>query len=393
MGKYAVIIPTTKGLSRVQQIRVDEQLRHAVMTVNFRTERSAVTIDYAEYVAQDAGIISHITQEYRYRVKLSRDIITGTSWKLGMLAAHVLKQSDALAEVEAPFRENATAAELVGDSESVIWATGDVSDEYGVLPVAQVKRKLELSQSLFDWCQTHSVRVSVYLPSVLDNDPQENQAIENSLQKLENHFSMLQVHRIERAPKRIQGWGVSNSPSPKPFPSRLTRVAKPILICAASLITVAILSVGTLSLTDKMSQTHNSEKPENVIATTVAPKIKVTILYDPNGACFLNRERLEELTVLLRDDPVKGISIPSPSRTCRVDVELDPSEQERWTIGVEGDGVSSDETPITLSQTRMELRQPFYMARPKAIVFLPKGEATSTEQETRIEVDYASHDR
>ncbi|MEO1189088.1 MAG: hypothetical protein AAFW60_08440, partial [Pseudomonadota bacterium] len=248
MEKVAVIIPTTQGLSRVQQIRIDEQLRHAVMTVNFRTERSTVTIDYAEYVARDAGIISRLTQEYRYRVKLSRDIITGSSWKLGMLAAHVLKQSDALAEVDTPFGDNATAAELVGDSERVVWATGDVSDEYGVLPVAQVKRKLELSQSLFEWCQKHSIPVKLYLPNELDDDPHEHQANEILLQKLARQFSVLSIQRLKQAPKRVQGWGVSNESSPRPAKDNSKSLMKPFVVVAAALTGAVALFMGVLNL-------------------------------------------------------------------------------------------------------------------------------------------------
>jgi hypothetical protein len=389
VGLVAVIIPTTQGLARVQQVKIDQQLRHAVMTINFRTERASVTLNYAEFVSSESGIISRLTQEHRYRVKISRDIITGSSWKLGMLAAHVMSQAKLLAEADAPFGEDLTPGDLVGGAKRVIWATGDVSDEYGVIPVARIKLKLEQSQSVFEWCQSQSIPIDLYVPEILDIDPKEHEIVERELSELSTRFAVLTVYKLERAPRTSSRWLSANTSAdtiepPNPWRRMKTR---PMAIGVAALaFTAFVISVASNVGRDKILQSFTkpiSEKP-----TSFDRELVTTIHYDPAGKCFQNIENRQQRTLTFRASGMQTITLPVTATTCGIDVSYGDLALEKIIVRVEKrTGQMSDAPDIQANQVR-KLTEQVYDTQPQQITYAFVRDDSSGNSPMQVVFDY-----
>lgn len=423
MGQVAVIIPTTQGLSRVQQVRVDEQLRHAVMTVNFRTERASVTSDYAEYVARDAGIISRLTHEHRYRVKISRDIVTGSSWKLGMLAAHLLQHADLLAQADAPAESQTVPADIVGEAERVIWATGDVSDEYGVIPVAQVALKLEQSHALFEWCVAQSIPIDVFVPSVLDSDPKSNEQAERGLTEIRSRFPSVRIHKLEQAPKDTRAWlspGHAVDPPVPPEPRRwLTPSLLVLGIAAASGIALAVTTGGSdvpspeapggdVSVTNSESEREaadeeqasdfyeTEEEAASVLdsdppAATPPTEIEIltTLKFHPEGACFEDRENAETITRSIRPAGRLTLDLPRKADICGLEVATTGIALDRVSLRMEGGRTSADrDRDIAADDVQSIKNQVFQSPRFNRLVYEIVGQGRAIDATAQIAITF-----
>ena len=423
MGQVAVIIPTTQGLSRVQQIRVDQQLRHAVMTVNFRTERASVTSDYAEYVARDAGIISRLTHEHRYRVKISRDIVTGSSWKLGMLVAHLLQHANLLAQADAPAESQTSPADIVGAAERVIWATGDVSDEYGVIPVAQISLKLEQSHALFAWCAAQSIPIDVFVPSVLDSDPQLNEQAERSLAAIRSRFPSLRIHQLEQAPTDVHAWlspgrAVDSPTSPKPRRWLLPSLLVSGIVAASGIALTVAISGSEVSPAEKpeidapvaniepdleaaaeeksSDLNETEEESASVLGSdpTAAPteiEILTTLKFHPEGACFGDRDNAETITQSIRPAENLMLNLPRNSDICGLEVATTGIALGRVSLRMEGGRADAERNrDITADDVRSIKNQVFQSPRFNRLVYEIASPGKAIESTAQIDISFTS---
>ena len=204
MGGWAVYIATTSGPSRIQDISVDHQLSHAVMTVNFRTKRAAVTNAYADFVSSDAGLIARRVGEHRFRMKVSHDVQRGDSWQLAAFAAHALKAAGRLHSCRAPHHED-VRADLDG-AEGGVWATGILGDDLGVLPVEKIKTKLETSWPLFEACNAANLPVICFLPAANETELPGSSDLAEFIRLTEETFPLIQFRYVDQVKFAAEFW-------------------------------------------------------------------------------------------------------------------------------------------------------------------------------------------
>ena len=133
-AKLRVLIPTTTGLSEVVLLTdEDAAVGRSVVCIGGTTETAAIAAGYHAFVARPTGIIESLFGHSCYRLDVSAGIDAGTSWQLGVLAAHALHAEGRLAE----------EGDVPG---GVLWATGSVrSVDLTVGGVNHVPEKLAVS--------------------------------------------------------------------------------------------------------------------------------------------------------------------------------------------------------------------------------------------------------
>ncbi|KCZ85224.1 hypothetical protein HAD_06065 [Hyphomonas adhaerens MHS-3] len=382
-GGTAVIIPTTVGLVRVQQLRVDKNLHHAVMTVNFRTERANVTSAYAQFVAADTGVISKLTRDYRYRVKVSRNIVSGPSWKLGMLFAHLLQNSEKLSETDGPMPDSAAPSDLVGRAKRIIWATGDVSDELGILPVSHVMRKLEQSLDLFKWCEAHGIPVDCYLPEELSSEPSEHEEIMEYLNRMEARFSGLSVHRLDKFPEDIETLQSAGAGE------RRIRLPRSILvgICLFGVLAVA----GAASLRWKMNPDESVQGvPTSPEASQAEGGVHLKVVYEENGKCFQNRTLWKTLEVDLGFGGEDALTLPADACLCGLDWSISGADGLSQSVKVasESQGAPSDMETIKNYNGGSRAYREAYSSRISRVSFEVTGNAMQPARVATLQIEY-----
>ena len=382
-GGTAVIIPTTVGLVRVQQLRTDKNLHHAVMTVNFRTERANVTSAYAQFVAADTGVISRLTQDYRYRVKVSRNIVSGPSWKLGMLFAHLLQNNNELSETDGPMPDTAGPSDLVGHAKRIIWATGDVSDELGILPVSHVMRKLDQSLELFKWCETHGVQVDCYCPARLSSEPAEHEEIAERLNKIEARFSCLAIHRLDKFPDDIE------TIQSRDVGKQRLRLPRKVLL-GAGLASVLVLA-GAVGLQWTKGPKEIPQAPPTslrAVASTGATYLK--IVYEEGGKCFQNRNLWKTREFDLGFGGEEVISLPADACLCGLEWSISDSAGIPQTVRIssESQGAPSESETIRNYDGGSLVYRAAYSARISLVSFDVSGDASQTSRVASLRIKY-----
>src|SRR5262249_37389974 len=112
--KFRVLIPTTSGLVEVLLLTdEDSAMGRSVACISGTTETADIAADYDAFVKRPTGVIERLFGHPCYRLDVSGRIDAGSSWQLGVLAAHALHAAGRLAE------ENER-------TDGVIWATGSV---------------------------------------------------------------------------------------------------------------------------------------------------------------------------------------------------------------------------------------------------------------------------
>ena len=387
-GGTAVIIPTTVGLVRVQQLRADKNLHHAVMTVNFRTERANVTSAYAQFVAADTGVISRLTRDHRYRVKVSRNIVSGPSWKFGMLFAHLLQNNDKLSETDGPMPDAPTPSDLVGRAKRVIWATGDVSDELGILPVSHIMRKLDQSLDLFKWCEAHGIPVDCYLPDRLSSDPAEHEAIAERLKKTDARFSCLTVHCLDKFPDDIE------TVQPEEGTGWLAKLPRSVLVgaCLAGIVVVA----GAAGLHWKMDAGGDRTLPltgAGPVTAGPAPAgegtVHLKVAYEADGKCFQNRTLWKTLDVDLGFGAEEAISLPAEACLCGLEWRISGAAiPQSVKISSESQGAPANTTVIETYDGASLVYREAYSARISKVRFEAAGEASQPPRTATLQIAY-----
>jgi hypothetical protein len=130
-GKLRVLIPTTAGPVEVLLLtEEDPTIGRSVACIGGTTETADIAGAYQAFVARPTGIIERLFGHCCYRLDVSGRIDAGSSWQLGVLAAHALHAAGRLAQ------ERDTA-------DGVLWATGSVRPvDLTVGEVSHVSEKL-----------------------------------------------------------------------------------------------------------------------------------------------------------------------------------------------------------------------------------------------------------
>jgi len=133
-GKLRVLIATTNGPVEVQLLtEEDAAIGRCVACIGGTTETADIASAYHAFVVRPTGVIEGRFGHSCYRLDVSGRIDAGSSWQLGVLAAHGLLAAGRLAQ------ENDTA-------DAVLWATGSVRPvDLTVGGVSHVPEKLENS--------------------------------------------------------------------------------------------------------------------------------------------------------------------------------------------------------------------------------------------------------
>src|ERR1700743_3124046 len=153
-GKLRVSIATTNGPVEVQLLtEEDAVIGRCVACIGGTTETADIASAYHAFVVRPTGVIEARFGHSTYRLDVSERIDAGSSWQLGVLAAHALLAAGRLAQ------ENDVA-------DGVLWATGSVRPvDLTVGAVSHVPEKL--ANSLDRLKQEHDAgrRVLLALPS------------------------------------------------------------------------------------------------------------------------------------------------------------------------------------------------------------------------------------
>jgi hypothetical protein len=149
-GKIRVLIATTNGPVEVQLLtEEDAAIGRCVACIGGTTETADIASAYHAFVVRPTGIIEGRFGHSCYRLDVSGRIDAGSSWQLGVLAAHALLAAGRLAQ------ENDKA-------DAILWATGSVRPvDLTVGGVSHVPEKL--ANSLARLTQERGARRRVLL--------------------------------------------------------------------------------------------------------------------------------------------------------------------------------------------------------------------------------------
>src|ERR1051326_3132791 len=113
-GKIRVLIPTTRGPVEVLLLtEEDPAIGRCVACIGGTTEAADIAAAYHAFVVRPTGVVESLFGHSCYRLDISGRIDAGSSWQLGVLAAHALHSAGRLAQENDP-------------ADGVIWATGSV---------------------------------------------------------------------------------------------------------------------------------------------------------------------------------------------------------------------------------------------------------------------------
>jgi hypothetical protein len=151
--KVRVIVPTTSGPVDVLLLtEEDPQIGRSVACIGGTTETAEIAAAYHAFVVRPTGVVESLFGHPCYRLDVSGRIDAGSSWQLGVLAAHALHAAGRLAE------ENDPAG-------MVLWATGSVRPvDLTVGAVSHVCEKLASSMARLEAEAAAGRRVLLVIP-------------------------------------------------------------------------------------------------------------------------------------------------------------------------------------------------------------------------------------
>ena len=153
-GKLRVLIATTNGPVEVQLLtEEDAAIGRCVACIGGTTETADIAAAYHAFVVRPTGVIEARFGHPCYRLDISGRIDAGSSWQLGVLAAHALLAAGRLAQ------ENDIA-------DGILWATGSVRPvDLTVGAVSHVPEKLANSLDRLKQERGRRTPVLVALPA------------------------------------------------------------------------------------------------------------------------------------------------------------------------------------------------------------------------------------
>jgi hypothetical protein len=210
-GKLRVLIATTNGPVEVLLLtEEDAAIGRCVACIGGTTETADIAAAYHAFVVRPTGVIEGRFGHSCYRLDVSGRIDAGSSWQLGVLAAHALLANGRLAQ------ENDAA-------DGVLWATGSVRPvDLTVGGVSHVPQKLASSLERLKEERTAGRRVLLALPAA--NTAEVAPAIAGDL-------AALGIEMI--APAHVQtlfdalAMKLPDSPQKAPVPATTPAAARP----------------------------------------------------------------------------------------------------------------------------------------------------------------------
>ena len=151
--KLRILIPTTSGPVEILLLtEEDPAIGRSVACIGGTTDTADIAAAYHAFVARPTGLIESLFGHPCYRLDVSGRIDAGSSWQLGVLAAHALFATDRLAQ------ESDTAA-------GILWATGSVRPvDLTVGGVSHLPEKLAASMERLKQEAAAGRRVLVTIP-------------------------------------------------------------------------------------------------------------------------------------------------------------------------------------------------------------------------------------
>jgi hypothetical protein len=174
VDKLRVLIATTRGPVEVLLLtEEDAAIGRCVACIGGTTETADIASAYHAFVVRPTGIIESRFGHSCYRLDLSGRIDAGSSWQLGVLAAHALLSAGRLAQ------EKDTAG-------AVLWVTGSVRPvDLTVGAVSHVPEKLANSLDRLKQERAAGRRVLLALPAANAAEVPQALAAELSAQGIE----------------------------------------------------------------------------------------------------------------------------------------------------------------------------------------------------------------
>jgi hypothetical protein len=152
--KIRVLIPTTREPVEILLLtEEDPTIGRSVACIGGTTETADIAAAYHAFIVRPTGVIERLFGHSCYRLDVSGRIDAGSSWQLGVLAAHALHAAGRLAqEKDTP--------------DATVWATGSVRPvDLTVNAVSHVAEKLSASMERIKAEAASGRRVLVAIPS------------------------------------------------------------------------------------------------------------------------------------------------------------------------------------------------------------------------------------
>jgi hypothetical protein len=271
VGKLRVLIATTNGPVEVQLLtEEDAVIGRCVACIGGTTETADIAAAYHAFVVRPTGIVERWFGHSCYRLDLSGRIDAGSSWQLGVLAAHALLAAGRLAQ------EKDTA-------DAVLWATGSVRPvDLTVGAVSHVPEKLANSLERLRQERAAGRRVLLALPAANAAEVPQTLADELSaegfklvtLAHVEPLFDALamQIPDNPRKPAVINiAGGVPGLPPPVPAPAAPRRRWTFPAVAAAVLLAVAGTTGALLKYRDGPERVATTSPQSGAAPKVVAP--------------------------------------------------------------------------------------------------------------------------
>jgi hypothetical protein len=230
-GKVRVLIATTNGPVEVQLLtEEDAAIGRCVACIGGTTETADIASAYHAFVVRPTGVIEGRFGHSCYRLDVSGRIDAGSSWQLGVLAAHALLAAGRLAQ------ENDIA-------DAILWATGSVRPvDLTVGGVSHVPEKLQ--NSLPRLQQECDAKRPILLAIPAANAADGSNETTTELQKLGAEFVT-----VAHAQALFDALGLKLSGVPEKAPAAIpTATTDPVLAAPAKLRRAIIPAVAAAML-------------------------------------------------------------------------------------------------------------------------------------------------
>ena len=151
--KVRVYVGTTEGPVQIERI-TREPAPQSAICVQRTTREASVSASYDAFVRQPSGVIEREFGSLTpgaFRLDVSADIAEGSSWQLGVFAAHALLAVDRLATIGT-------------QPDAAIWLTGEVANDLEVQPVGHLADKLRATRAAFDEIARQNIPITLFVP-------------------------------------------------------------------------------------------------------------------------------------------------------------------------------------------------------------------------------------
>ena len=285
-GKIRVLIATTNGPVEVQLLTEEDPIiGRSVACIGGTTETADIAAAYHAFVARPTGVIEARYGHSCYRLDVSGRIDAGSSWQLGVLAAHALHAAGRLAQ------ENDVA-------DAVLWATGSVRPvDLTVGSVSHVPEKIENSLARLKQERAAGRAVLLAVPAANATEVPATRARELSDLGIE----IITVPRVEvlfdgLGPMTLPGGGAKGSTPATPSaaraaPARAATAQSRWYVWASVAALITIVIGAALVFARVWDFSGSSSRPAGPVATATPPSGgAASVKLEPERVPFISTE-------------------------------------------------------------------------------------------------------